>query len=82
MCTKQASTTSNNTHQNPQWAKLYHAIIAAAVRLWRHRRPSACVRVSGGHFISSSAFNSDIVFFPITAAFETFVDQPNRTVAV
>jgi len=32
-----------------EWAKLYHAVIAAAVRQWR-RRLSACVRASGGHF--------------------------------
>jgi len=32
-----------------EWAKLYHAIIAAAVRQWR-RRLSACVRTGGGHF--------------------------------
>jgi len=32
-----------------EWAKLYHAIIAAAVRQWR-RRLSACVRAGGGHF--------------------------------
>jgi len=31
------------------WAKLDHAVIAAAVRQWR-RRLSACVRVGGGHF--------------------------------
>jgi len=33
-----------------EWAKLYHSIIAAAVRQWR-RRLSACIRVNGGHFV-------------------------------
>jgi len=32
-----------------EWAKLDHAVIAAAVRQWR-RRPSACVKAGGGHF--------------------------------
>ena len=32
-----------------EWAKLDHAVIAAAVRQWR-RRLSACVRAGGGHF--------------------------------
>jgi len=41
------------------WAKLDHAITAAAVRQWRQRL-SACVR--GAVVISSTAFNSDIVF--------------------
>jgi len=31
-----------------EWAKLDHAVIAAAVRQWR--RLSACVKVGGGHF--------------------------------
>jgi len=40
-----------------EWAKQYHAIIAAAVHHWRRRR-------SAGHamVISSTTFNSDIVF--------------------
>jgi len=42
-----------------EWAKLYHAIIAADVCQWR-RRLSACVRQAV--VISSTAFNSDIVF--------------------
>jgi len=41
-----------------EWAKPYHAIIAATVCQWR-RRLSACVRAGGGQF---TAFNSDIVF--------------------
>jgi len=32
-----------------EWAKLDHAVIAAAVLQWR-RRLSACVRAGGGHF--------------------------------
>jgi len=32
-----------------EWAKLDHAVIAAAVRQWR-RRLSACVRIDSGHF--------------------------------
>jgi len=32
-----------------EWAKLDHAVIAAAVRQWRSRL-SACVKVGGGHF--------------------------------
>ena len=32
-----------------EWAKLDHAVIAAAVRQWR-RRLSACVKAGGGHF--------------------------------
>jgi len=32
-----------------EWAKLDHAVIAAAVCQWR-RRPSACVKAGGGHF--------------------------------
>jgi len=32
-----------------EWAKLDHAIIAAAVRQWR-RRHSACATAGGGHF--------------------------------
>jgi len=32
-----------------EWAKLDHAVIAAAVRQWR-RHLSACVKVGGGHF--------------------------------
>jgi len=32
-----------------EWAKLDHAVIAAAVCQWRHCL-SACVRVGGGHF--------------------------------
>jgi len=32
-----------------EWAKLYHAVIAAAMRQW-HRRLSACVRAGSGHF--------------------------------
>jgi len=32
-----------------EWAKMDHAIIAAAVRQWRWRL-SACVKVGGGHF--------------------------------
>jgi len=32
-----------------EWAKLDHAVIAAAMRQWR-RRPSDCVRADGGHF--------------------------------
>jgi len=32
-----------------EWAKLDHAVIAAAVRQWR-RRLSACVKAAGGHF--------------------------------
>jgi len=32
-----------------EWAKLDHAVIAAAVRQWR-RRLSACVGVDGRHF--------------------------------
>jgi len=32
-----------------EWAKLDHAVIAAAVRQWR-RRPSACVKAGGRHF--------------------------------
>jgi len=51
-----------------EWAKLYHAIIAAAVRQWR-RRLSVRVRVS------STAFNCGIVSFAITVAFEAFVDS-------
>jgi len=36
-------------HIRTEWAKLDHAVIAAAVRHWR-RRLSACVRAGGGHF--------------------------------
>jgi len=36
-------------HIRTEWAKLDHAVIAAAVRQWR-RRLSACVRAGGGHF--------------------------------
>ena len=36
-------------HIRTEWAKLDHAVIAAAVRLW-HRRLSACVKAGGGHF--------------------------------
>jgi len=36
-------------HIRTEWAKLDHAVIAAAVRQWR-RRLSACVRTGGGHF--------------------------------
>jgi len=36
-------------HIRTKWAKLDHAVIAAAVRHWR-RRLSACVRAGGGHF--------------------------------
>jgi len=43
-----------------KWAKLHHIITAAPVRQWL-RRLSACVR-EGGVLISSTAFNSDIVF--------------------
>jgi len=32
-----------------EWAKLNHAVIAAAVRQWRQRL-SACVKAGGGHF--------------------------------
>jgi len=32
-----------------EWAKLRHAVIAAAVHQWR-RRISACVRAGSGHF--------------------------------
>jgi len=32
-----------------EWAKLDHAVIAAAVRQW-HRRLSTCVKAGGGHF--------------------------------
>ena len=32
-----------------EWAKLDHAVIAAAVRQW-HRRLSACVKADVGHF--------------------------------
>jgi len=32
-----------------EWAKLDHAVIAAAVHQWR-RRLSACVKAGGGHF--------------------------------
>ena len=35
-------------HIRTEWAKLDHAVIAAAVRQWR--RLSACVRAGGGHF--------------------------------
>jgi len=42
-----------------EWAKLDHAVIAAAVCQWR-RRLSACVRAA--IVISSTAFNSGIVF--------------------
>ena len=45
-----------------EWANLDHAMIAAAVRQWR-RRLSACTMAGGGHFISNTAFNSDVVFF-------------------
>jgi len=31
-----------------EWAKLHHAVIAAAVHQWR--RLSACVKAGGGHF--------------------------------
>ena len=44
-------------HIRTEWAKLDHAIIAAAVRQWR-RRLSACVK--GVVVILSTAFNSDI----------------------
>jgi len=40
-----------------EWAKLDHAVIAAAVRQWC-RRLLACARAS----ISSTAFNFDIMF--------------------
>jgi len=36
-------------HIRTEWAKLDHAVIAAAVRQWR-RRLSARVRVGSGHF--------------------------------
>ena len=36
-------------HIRTEWAKLDHAVIAAAVRVW-HRRLSACVKAGGGHF--------------------------------
>jgi len=38
-----------------EWAKLYRAIIAAAVRQWR-RRLSACVKASSGHFVHCFSF--------------------------
>ena len=41
-----------------EWAKLDHAVIAAAVHQWR-RRLSACVK-AGVVVISSTAFNYDI----------------------
>jgi len=53
-----------------EWTKLDHEVIAAAVHQWR-RRLSACV--SRAVVILSTAFNSDIVFFAITAAFEAFI---------
>ena len=37
-------------HIRAEWAKLDHAVIAAAVRQWRRCRLSACVRAGGGHF--------------------------------
>jgi len=37
-------------HISTEWAKLDHAVIAAAVRQWRRCRLSACVRAGGGHF--------------------------------
>jgi len=36
-------------HIRTEWAKLDYAVIAAALRQWRHRL-SACVRVGGDHF--------------------------------
>ena len=36
-------------HIRTEWAKLDHAVIAAAVRQWRWRL-SICVRAGGGHF--------------------------------
>jgi len=35
-------------HIRTEWAKLDHAVIAAAMHQWR--RLSACVRPGGGHF--------------------------------
>jgi len=46
-------------HMRTEWAKLDHAIIAAAVHQWR-RRLSACVRAA--LVILRTAFNSDSVF--------------------
>ena len=37
-----------NHHIRTEWAKLDHAVVAAAVHQWY--RPSACVRVGSGHF--------------------------------
>jgi len=53
-----------------EWAKLYHAIIAAAVCQWR-RRLSGCVRADGGHF--EHCFKFWHCVFAITETFEAFV---------
>jgi len=54
-----------------EWAKLDHAVIAAAVRQWR-RHLSACVGVGGGHFFEH-CFNSDN-----SAAFKAFVHKTEQ----
>ena len=57
-----------------EWAKLDHAVIAAAVHQWR-RNLSRVVKAGGGHF--EHFFDLDVVFLAITTTFLTVVDQSN-----
>ena len=56
-----------------EWAKLDHAVIAAAVRQWC-RRLSVSVKAGGGNF-EHCCFDFEIVFAAITATFLAVVDQ-------
>jgi len=47
-----------------EWAKLDHAVIAAAVRQWR-RRLSACVTVGGGHLTLTVRFCDNCGFWSL-----------------
>jgi len=67
-CITDLSNLKHRIRIRTEWAKLYHAITAAAVHQCRHHL-STCVRAGSGHFKHCIL----TLCFAITVAFETFI---------
>ena len=66
-------------HIRTEWAKLDHAVIAAAVHQWR-RCLSVSVKAGGGHFEHCS--DLDIVFSAITTTFLIVINASNSSASL
>jgi len=71
-CTKTCMTDLDHLkhHIRTEWAKLDHAIIAAAVHRWR-RRLSGCVKAGGGHFEHVFDLDTGSLYLSLTPKFKT-----------